>query len=699
MADNSHHWWQDDAITSAEEDSFGRTDAANRLAKLITGSHSWTSSIIFGLTGPWGSGKSSLIALASNDLATTHPDWRVVHFTPWATSDTSGLLDEFYRALTGALPRMHRVKFRRAAGVLTQVAAPAANLIPYGGGAAAQAAKSGGAWLSAAPPWDVAFSKAAAALKKAQTPILVVADDIDRLQTDELLTFLKVIRLLGRFPGVQHLIAYDEKTLFSTLAATDLVQDADAAARYMEKIVQYPVSVPPLLEYQLHARVIEGIERVRIAADRPSIDAQNWNLLLSTLLPLTRTPRAVDRYLAQVAHDLPVVSADEINDTDLLLYILLKQQFPTVANQLPDWKERLVKGHTNEMSALRPALTFETTDVSGLLAGLGDTATSQAHHLLRALFPKLEGGSIHRTSPTGGRHISDLAYFDRYFALDVPDNDITDASVKAAVESMRTGDDSVLVGLLTDSDRQRGELALTKARQLAENITSPEALFALIQSGAKAVAALDGDIKFAGFGVRDRTIYWLGELVARVGEDLDLTTIEDAMGPLDLLDVVRILNSARGQAPASTWVWEAPYKSAIANTLADRFVVNILERDDAPAARTISMLMAASENQLLGPIRERLNGALAAGSITLEDIAARLVSSALQAGETVWKLHDVDQAMWTELAVGSSSDPFYKRSRRTDLDVTDHSWRNRRRYAQGRLRPPPQPTSNSDADA
>lgn len=439
--------WRDDAIKLDAEDLFGRGPTADRLAKLIVNSHSWDSSVIFGLTGPWGSGKSSLINLATNRITTQQPAWRVVQFTPWATSDAAGLLEEFYRSIAQALPPAWGAKFRRTAGLLAQVAAPTGNLIPFVGGAMADAAKEAGAWLAAAPPWQAAFDRAARELREANTPILVIADDIDRLQTDELLLFLKVIRLLGRFPGVQYLIAYDERTLFRTLGAANLVKDTGSATRYMEKIVQYPVAVPPLLEHQLQSRVIEGIERVRKQAERPPLNGHNWNVLLTSLLPLTRTPRAIDRYLAQVAHDLPIVDPAEINDADLLLLIAFRQQFPTVAGQLPDWKERLVHGHTGEMVMDGAQWTHQPTDVQPLLHGLGETASETAHTLLRALFPHLEGDSIGRSSPTGGRHVTDLTYFDRYFSLGIPDNDIRDATVREAVEAARNGDLDALVGL------------------------------------------------------------------------------------------------------------------------------------------------------------------------------------------------------------------------------------------------------------
>lgn len=98
--------------------------------------------------------------------------------------------------------------------------------------------------LEAQRPWTVQFAETSAKLKELGVPVLVIADDIDRLQADELLTLLKIVRLLGRFGGVQYLLAYDDQTVFRALRTSSLVgTDSRAAEQFMEKIVQYPLLV------------------------------------------------------------------------------------------------------------------------------------------------------------------------------------------------------------------------------------------------------------------------------------------------------------------------------------------------------------------------------------------------------------------------------------------------------------------------
>lgn len=172
---------------------------------------------MYGLEGPWGSGKSSVIALTTAYL-TENGDgrWKVVQFTPWATSGTEALLAEFFATLANVAPEATGAKaLRDRLTSYADIARPIAAIIPVVGAGLVEASRTAEERLR--KPWNLAFAEVSAELAKLETPILVVVDDIDRLQTSELLDLLKVVRLLGRFPGVDFLLAYDERTRVETL--------------------------------------------------------------------------------------------------------------------------------------------------------------------------------------------------------------------------------------------------------------------------------------------------------------------------------------------------------------------------------------------------------------------------------------------------------------------------------------------------
>ncbi|WP_199041908.1 P-loop NTPase fold protein [Glycomyces salinus] len=125
---------------------------AVQASRLITSSDPFESSVVFGLTG--GSGKRSMLAMVEEEIATVYPHWQVAQFTPWATSDVTGLLGDFYAFLSAALPSCRGKRLRTAMGALAQVAAPAV------GGRVAAATKWAGDALVRKAAWDAAFRRA-----------------------------------------------------------------------------------------------------------------------------------------------------------------------------------------------------------------------------------------------------------------------------------------------------------------------------------------------------------------------------------------------------------------------------------------------------------------------------------------------------------------------------------------------------------
>ena len=139
--------WADSDVKTRAKDRFGRRGYAERAARLIASSHSWDDSTVFGLTGQWGSGKTSLMNMIAEALTfePEHKDlgYNIVRFTPWATHDVTGVLGDFYSSIASVLPPDRRKDVQEKFAGLLRVAAPAGKLIPYVGEALAGAATLG----------------------------------------------------------------------------------------------------------------------------------------------------------------------------------------------------------------------------------------------------------------------------------------------------------------------------------------------------------------------------------------------------------------------------------------------------------------------------------------------------------------------------------------------------------------------------
>lgn len=89
--------------------------------------------------------------------------------------------------------------------------------------------------LTKRPAWHSEFRKLSAEIAAQHTRVLVIVDDVDRLDGDELRSLLRLVRLLGRFENV-HYDQWLAHELFLALG-TELVSTADLVARFGYQLV------------------------------------------------------------------------------------------------------------------------------------------------------------------------------------------------------------------------------------------------------------------------------------------------------------------------------------------------------------------------------------------------------------------------------------------------------------------------------
>ena len=103
----------DEPITSSDEDKLNRKEFISQLTKTIIAWKS-TNSLVIGLYGPWGSGKSSILNLLGKELQTSFSDGdevtdnriEVVRFDPWFFNSTEQLLRTFFTAIEKAIDKV-----------------------------------------------------------------------------------------------------------------------------------------------------------------------------------------------------------------------------------------------------------------------------------------------------------------------------------------------------------------------------------------------------------------------------------------------------------------------------------------------------------------------------------------------------------------------------------------------------------------
>lgn len=91
-------------ILEASQDALQRGRFVERLAGALIGRNSaQATGIVLGLTGSWGSGKSSLLNLLAGHIQEKYPQAVLVRFDPWLISGRNDLIMEFIGELLAAV--------------------------------------------------------------------------------------------------------------------------------------------------------------------------------------------------------------------------------------------------------------------------------------------------------------------------------------------------------------------------------------------------------------------------------------------------------------------------------------------------------------------------------------------------------------------------------------------------------------------
>ena len=104
----------DDPITTAEDDLLGREGLAEVLAAEISGLDARQGAVV-AITGPWGSGKTSLMHLTAARLRQDHGILGVVEFNPWLFSGAEQLAENLLSELA---IQLRDQETRKGAGAL-----------------------------------------------------------------------------------------------------------------------------------------------------------------------------------------------------------------------------------------------------------------------------------------------------------------------------------------------------------------------------------------------------------------------------------------------------------------------------------------------------------------------------------------------------------------------------------------------------
>ncbi len=442
--------WGDEPVDLRTRDEFGRLPFALQLQKVVNEIGANRPSSVIGLAGSWGAGKSSVLVTLTamlKDDDTQASKWLVASLNPWRYPNADALTMGFFSELRAALPKDEKWSEARSsiAGIVKAIS-PLGSLTSLVGVDSSKSLEGFAKQLDGIDSASRVQKQAEVALWATNRPVLMVIDDIDRLEPHELLNLFRLVRLAGRLPNVHYLLAYDQETLEAVLTQTDLVSEATRARDYLEKIVQVRIDLPPVRPGKTEKVVDSAIEGIAAKFNVSLTDARSSHFAMTYhefIAPTLNTPRTVRRWFAHLELLFPpLVGEADFVDFAIVLWISLRH---------PQIPQMLQKRRSDVFPSRSPMRMFQQVDPEEMHAhwltwiadaGVPLADVNSVFGALARLFPTIDQAyRKSKSSPdleTAGKRfgIGHPDYFDRYFNLGVPDEELAESAFIEDLESI-----------------------------------------------------------------------------------------------------------------------------------------------------------------------------------------------------------------------------------------------------------------------
>jgi hypothetical protein len=487
----------DQPITSKAEDRFNRASFSTRIAETIA-TRADPSSIVIGLFGPWGDGKTSVLEMMQETLR-SYPNIIVVRFNPWHFHSEDLLLRGFFATVADSLGQS-LPSMKEKAGELLKKYGSLLSLASLTVGGVVQVtpgetAKGIGEVMSNVGLEELR-TRIERMLDEANKRLVILIDDIDRLDREETHAIFKLVKLSASFRHTSYVLAFDDVVVSASLGERYGEGGSAAGRAFLEKIIQVPLHLPPADDNSLRLLALEGVQN---ALNQAGIDLTQSQVdafvrhFDDAILPRLETPRRAKLFSNALMFALPILKG-EVNPVDLMLIEGIRVMYPNLYTSIRDNPALFLSGERDE---LRNARQGTVSRIDSLIERTTPELTTEEREtvksrLLKPLFPRI-GNSIYGgewdDTWASEQKVSSSQYFKRYFTYSVPVGDVPDAHVAALCEAAPAASNAEKRALLEAfATRQGLPRVIARLRQREESLTQDQA------SALITAFALNGDI-------------------------------------------------------------------------------------------------------------------------------------------------------------------------------------------------------------
>ncbi|QQD13148.1 P-loop NTPase fold protein [Sphingobacterium sp. UDSM-2020] len=353
---------EDNVIIDAAGDSYERNQVAEQIAKQIMLTAN-TKAFAVGITGCYGSGKSSFVNLICNSLKKNKVEDHIgpstsinknndefkpliVFFNPWDANTAVDIHKYFFDELSINLAKENKTLssslynyYRRLNNKDTMFGNLLNNLRD--------------ATLFFERDLNDEKKRINEMMVSFPRKIIVVIDDLDRLHNEEVLEVLRLIRNTANFGNVTYIVAYDRQYVESAIQTINL----NTSVNYLDKIFQLEIALPKTENHLVTDALVENLKSI-IKEDDLKYLKDNFIPLNfesgyeESISPLFNTHRDIIRFVNSFKLTYSLIS-NEVDFAQLLYSQLLKFKFPIAYDLLYEKRSEILLSSNDTFSYKR----------------------------------------------------------------------------------------------------------------------------------------------------------------------------------------------------------------------------------------------------------------------------------------------------------------------------------------------------------